>query len=158
VHPVAAEGCPLCGAPLDSAQDWCLRCGAAARTRLAAAPRWRTPLVLVALVATLALAVIAAALVKLAGETAAPPPIHRTVTTLTPAAGPASPAPAAPGATAPGTATPGAPTPGAGSTETAPRTATPGATGAGTAGTGGGSGASTPRTTAPRAPGIAPGR
>jgi len=37
-------------------QDWCLDCGAAARTRIATTPRWRTPLALVAGVATLALA------------------------------------------------------------------------------------------------------
>ena len=41
--PPADEACPLCGAPLAPEQEWCLRCGAAARTRLAASPAWKTP-------------------------------------------------------------------------------------------------------------------
>jgi hypothetical protein len=79
--PPRADTCPLCGAPLDSAQDWCLRCGAAARTRLAAAARWRAVVIAFALFALLALGVIAAALVKIAGETTSPPAITRTLTT-----------------------------------------------------------------------------
>ena len=75
------RACPLCGAPLHAAQDWCLRCGAAARTRLAASPElegrrsrrsrwWRV----------LSLGVLAAALVKLAGGSGtATPVITRTV-------------------------------------------------------------------------------
>ena len=35
--------CPRCGAPVRDEQDWCLECGAAARTRLAQTPRWRVP-------------------------------------------------------------------------------------------------------------------
>ena len=62
-----ADACPLCGTTLHPAQDWCLRCGAAARTRLAASPNWRAPVALLALVIALALAVLAVALVKLAG-------------------------------------------------------------------------------------------
>jgi hypothetical protein len=61
------EACPLCGAPLDPEQDWCLNCGAAARTRLAATPNWRAPAATVAVIVALALGVLAAALVKLAG-------------------------------------------------------------------------------------------
>src|SRR5262249_59816710 len=64
----AGDSCPLCGAPLDPDQDWCLRCGAAARTRLAASSRWKAPLIAVAVVAALALAVIAAAVVKLVSD------------------------------------------------------------------------------------------
>jgi hypothetical protein len=64
----AAEGCPLCGTPLRVEQEWCLRCGAAARTRLAAVPRWRAPLILLCVVIVLALGVLAAALVSLAGN------------------------------------------------------------------------------------------
>jgi hypothetical protein len=63
----AAEACPLCGGALHGEQDWCLRCGAAARTRLAATPNWRAPLVTAALVAAIALCVLAVALVKLVG-------------------------------------------------------------------------------------------
>ncbi|MBA3808295.1 MAG: hypothetical protein H0X28_07865, partial [Solirubrobacterales bacterium] len=59
------EVCPLCGAPLHPEQEWCLRCGAAARTRLAASPNWKAPLLGALLVAVLSLGVLAAALVKL---------------------------------------------------------------------------------------------
>lgn len=60
--------CPLCGGPLHSEQEWCLRCGAAARTRLAAAPNWRGPAIAVALIVAISLGVLAASLVKLAGD------------------------------------------------------------------------------------------
>ena len=61
------EPCPLCGAPLKSEQSWCLRCGAAARTRLAAQPKWKALVVALVVVVVLSLAVLAAALVKLVG-------------------------------------------------------------------------------------------
>ncbi len=63
----AGEACPLCGAPLKREQSWCLRCGAAARTRLAAPPRWKALVVFFVTVVVLSLGVLAAALVKLAG-------------------------------------------------------------------------------------------
>jgi hypothetical protein len=84
-RPSAAPGevCPLCGAPLHPEQEWCLNCGAAARTRLAASPNWRAPLVVAAAVAVLSLGVLAAALVKLAGGTEPQSPAStRTITTL----------------------------------------------------------------------------
>jgi hypothetical protein len=56
----------LCGEPVRLDADWCLRCGAAARTRLAAKPGWRWMLVIVAVIVVAALGVLAAALVKLA--------------------------------------------------------------------------------------------
>lgn len=89
--------CPLCGSAIAPDQDWCLRCGAAARTRVAATPRWQPPLALLLVLAAICLAVLAAALVKLAhGSGPAPPAL--TVTN-------AADAPAAPGAaTTPGTA------------------------------------------------------
>jgi predicted amidophosphoribosyltransferase len=59
--------CPLCQAPLRSDQNWCLRCGAAARTRLAAQPKWKALVVALLLVVVLSMGVLAAALVKLAG-------------------------------------------------------------------------------------------
>lgn len=65
--PQIAEWCPLCGSPLHDAQDWCLRCGAAARTRLAATPRWRAPVLAFTTVIVVSLAVLIAALVKLIG-------------------------------------------------------------------------------------------
>jgi predicted nucleic acid-binding Zn ribbon protein len=61
------EVCPLCGAPLKPEQSWCLRCGAAARTRLAAQPNWKALVVALLVVVVLSLGVLAAALVKLAG-------------------------------------------------------------------------------------------
>ena len=63
----APETCPLCGAPLPPEQEWCLRCGAAARTRLATSSNWKAPIVVIAVVAALSLGVLAAALLKLAG-------------------------------------------------------------------------------------------
>ncbi len=59
--------CPLCQAPLRPDQSWCLHCGAAARTRLAAQPKWKALVVALLLVVVLSLGVLAAALVKLAG-------------------------------------------------------------------------------------------
>jgi predicted amidophosphoribosyltransferase len=61
------EACPLCGAPLKPEQSWCLRCGAAARTRLAAQPKWKALVAALLMVVVLSLGVLAAALVKLAG-------------------------------------------------------------------------------------------
>jgi hypothetical protein len=83
-----AEPCPLCGASLRPDQEWCLKCGAAARTRLAAAPNWKGPLITVAVICALALGVLAAALVKLAGDSG-PAPAARTttVTSALPATG-----------------------------------------------------------------------
>lgn len=76
-----ADACPLCGAQLAADQDWCLRCGAAARTRLAATPGWRAPLALLLVLAAICIAVLAASLVKLArGPGPAPPPITHTIT------------------------------------------------------------------------------
>lgn len=60
------EHCPLCGSEIDAAQDWCLRCGAAARTRLAATPRWWLPVSALSAIALISLGVLVAALVKLA--------------------------------------------------------------------------------------------
>ncbi len=66
-HPTSRDICPLCGGQLQSEQEWCLRCGAAARTRLAAAPNWRGPAIAVAVIVAISLGVLAASLVKLAG-------------------------------------------------------------------------------------------
>lgn len=61
------ELCPLCAAPLRPDQDWCLRCGTGARTRLAAPPKWKGLVVAFVLVVVVSLGVLAAALVTLAG-------------------------------------------------------------------------------------------
>lgn len=103
------EACPLCGAPLHPAQEWCLHCGAAARTRLAASPNWKAPISALAVVAVLALGVLAAALVALAGgSSAAAPAITRTVTTaaaLTLTGAGTAPPSALPGSAGTGTST-----------------------------------------------------
>lgn len=84
--PTAGETCPLCGSALHRDQDWCLRCGAAARTRLAASPNWGPPAAALAVVVVLALGVLAASLVKLAGDSSASPAtVTRTVITAAPA-------------------------------------------------------------------------
>jgi hypothetical protein len=109
----ASEACPLCNAPLAPDQEWCLRCGAAARTRLAAAPNWRGPLLALAAVVALALGVLTAALVKLAGDSGpAPAAITRTVTSGQPttAAPPAAGSTVTPGATGTVPTTPTTPT------------------------------------------------
>ena len=109
------DSCPLCGAPLDPDQEWCLRCGAAARTRLAASSNWKVPMIAVAVVAGLALAVLAAALVKLAGNSGSP--ATAVATSVTQPASVTSPGtatvPPAPSATAPSATAPSASTPAA---------------------------------------------
>jgi hypothetical protein len=122
-RPVLDAACPLCGTPLQPDQEWCLGCGAAARTRLAATTNWKAPILALALVVALALGALAAALVSLtapSGSSAVPPAITRTIATpplalggaaATGAATAASPgvggvtAPATPGAINPGTPT-----------------------------------------------------
>jgi hypothetical protein len=96
------EVCPLCRTPLHPEQEWCLHCGAAARTRLAASPRWKGLIAALAVVVALSLGVLAAALVKLAGGSGAAPAVTRTVTTVATASTPTPPTTA--GATTPTTA------------------------------------------------------
>ena len=99
--PLAAERCPVCGSSLAADQDWCLRCGAAARTRLASTPRWGAPLAVLAVLIVLSVAVLTIALVRLTRP-------EGTVTTTQPtttAVAPAAATPAA-GATTPAAATP----------------------------------------------------
>jgi hypothetical protein len=107
------ETCPLCGAPLHPEQEWCLRCGAAARTRLAASSNWKAPIIALAAVATLSLGVLAAALVKLAGGSSSTTNITRTIvrapaSVTSPDTATTTPAPSAttPGATTPSASTP----------------------------------------------------
>lgn len=151
------EACPLCDAPLHPAQEWCLHCGAAARTRLAASPNWKTPIRVLALVAVLALGVLAAALVELAGGSGpATPASTRTVTTaaaLTPTQAGTAPSSVLPGAAGTGTSTLGAGKVGAGKVGTSTLgtgkagTSTPGSGTAGTSAPGTGkAGTSTPGT------------
>jgi hypothetical protein len=75
----ALEACPLCGAPLRPDQEWCLHCGAAARTRLATSSNWKAPIIAVAVIVTLSLGVLAASLVSLNSDKTTT--VIRTVTT-----------------------------------------------------------------------------
>jgi hypothetical protein len=79
--PGIGEACPLCGSALHPEQEWCLSCGAAARTRLAAAPSWKGLVAVLAVIVVLCLGVLAAALVKLAGNSSAT--ASSTTTTVT---------------------------------------------------------------------------
>jgi hypothetical protein len=49
--PPAPFRCPRCQTQLQPDQEWCLNCGTAARTAIAATPNWKRPLVLLAVVA-----------------------------------------------------------------------------------------------------------
>jgi hypothetical protein len=115
--------CPRCATTIGPDQDWCLACGAPARTRLVPTPNWRAPVALLAVIATLAGIALAVAFVALTHDTEpaapvnsqAPPP---SATTTQPAA-PAQPTPTqAPSQPAPSTAAP------QGTTTSAPGTAT----------------------------------
>jgi hypothetical protein len=97
--------CPRCSSPIGPEQDWCLECGAPARTRLAPTPNWRLPTVAIAAIVALAGALLAFSFVKLTGGDQAP------------VGAPSSPAVADPSGTT-GTTTP---TPGS-TTATAPAT------------------------------------
>lgn len=81
--PEGTIGCPRCGHPVAPDQDWCLHCGAAARTRLAPTPNWRLPIAGLALVVALAGVALAVAFVTLTGNSDTP---SQTITTTAPAA------------------------------------------------------------------------
>jgi hypothetical protein len=111
--------CPLCDSELAPHQDWCLNCGAPARTRIAPTPNWRMPLVALVIALAISGAGLAYAFVKLSsgtgsvGKTATTAPA--TVTTLT--AAPATPAVTPPAASTPALVTPTTPpTPATGGT------------------------------------------
>jgi hypothetical protein len=125
-----AEGtisCPRCAAPVGPDQEWCLACGAPARTRLVPTPNWRAPVAVLAIVVTLAGIALALAFVSLTNNSEpsapvtsqTPPPSATSVQTPAQPAQPAQPTqpaqPAQPGTTAsPGTTT------GTGATTSAP--------------------------------------
>jgi hypothetical protein len=159
--PQATEGCPLCGTPLQAEQEWCLRCGAAARTRLASTPNWRAPLIVLGLAIALGLGALTASLVTLAGGPKTTPvsTITRTVTagaSGTSIPGTLTPGTSVPGATAPATTTPGSTAPGTtGSTTPGATATTPGATATTPGAAATTPGAATTGTTAPGA--VTPG-
>jgi hypothetical protein len=120
--------CPRCSSPVRGDQDWCLECGAPARTRLAQTPNWRLPTVAIGAIVLLAGALLAFAFVKLTSDndaapaaatstapvidtaptTPIPPPAGTTVPGATPPVAPAPPPAVVPGqtATVPGAVTP----------------------------------------------------
>jgi hypothetical protein len=60
--------CPRCGANVAPEQDWCLECGAPARTRLAPTPNWKAPIAVVAVVILLAGLALAFAFTSLTSD------------------------------------------------------------------------------------------
>jgi len=96
--------CPRCGAAVGPEQDWCLTCGAAARTRLAPTPNWRLPVGALAGVALIAAIALALAFVSITRDDAPIEPL------TTAPAQPTTPAPGPPGTTAPAPTTPPATT------------------------------------------------
>jgi hypothetical protein len=72
--------CPRCGKPVAPAQDWCLSCGAAARTNIVAARNWRRPIAALATLVGLSLAALAVAYVDLTNDPE--PPTVTPVTTV----------------------------------------------------------------------------
>ncbi len=93
--PAPSERCPLCDAELAPDQEWCLQCGAAARTRLASPPRWRAPLLTALAVIVVSFAVLVAALVKLSAGSGTTLVVVPAVTAATAPAGATGAAPAA---------------------------------------------------------------
>jgi hypothetical protein len=89
--------CPRCGSTVGPTQDWCLDCGAAARTRLASVPNWRLPVAVLSAVAALATVALVIAFVALTGSD---DPVQGT-----------EPSPTAPAAAAPPVETTPTPTP-----------------------------------------------
>ena len=110
--------CPRCGASLKPEQDWCLECGAAARTRIARTPAWRLPVFAVVFVIALSGAAAAFAFVRLSNTD----DDLRAAQTAPPTTAPAPPAPTT---TAPPVAVPTTTTPAPEGQPTTPTTAQP---------------------------------
>lgn len=117
VPPAGTIRCPRCDATVGPEQDWCLACGAPARTRLAPTPNWRAPVLLVALVIALSGIALAVAFVELTGGDEVTAADTVSVATQTPT-GPTNPA------LPPAQATTPAPPPVTTATASAPATAT----------------------------------
>lgn len=97
--------CSGCGEPLQDSQDWCLKCGAAARKRRIGRPGWRSAATVIGASLVLALGAAAAAYAALNESSKS-----KTSTV----------------ASTPATPTPGTTTPGAGAEGTVPGVSTPG--------------------------------
>jgi len=102
----APIACPRCGAPVAGEQSWCLECGMAARTQLARAPQWRTPLIAAGAIGLAAIVALIVAFLVVTSDnaplpTTAAPAAAPAVTTAPPAtaADPATTVPTTPGTT-----------------------------------------------------------
>ena len=135
--PPGSIRCPRCSATLGPDQDWCLECGAPARTRLAPTPNWQLPTAAIGAMVLVAGALLAFAFVELTGDDGtpagttptavvqtAPPPVvvaPPAVTATTPTPLPTATTTAPAGPAAPATTVPGQPaTPPEVTTSTAP--------------------------------------
>ncbi len=98
VHDPLAIHCPRCSSPVPGDQDWCLECGAPARTRLAQTPNWRLPTVAIGAIVLVAGALLAFAFVKLTNDNDAAP---AAATSTTPIVDTVPAAPVPPPVTAP---------------------------------------------------------
>jgi hypothetical protein len=119
--------CPRCSATVGPEQDWCLECGAPARTRLAPTPNWQLPTVAIGAIILLAGALLAFAFVELTGDDGVVAGTTPTaVVESTPPAAVVAPAttPTAPAATSTAPAAATVPSTVPGQTATAPPTGT----------------------------------
>ena len=133
IPPAGSMRCPRCSATVGPEQDWCLECGAPARTRLAPTPNWQLPTVALGTLVLIAGALFAFAFVKLTDDgdapaSAAPTAITTAAPVVPPVTGPTGPTGPTSATGATGPITPGADTPApaddAGQTDTTPRTNT----------------------------------
>ncbi len=91
--PLPAPACVRCGTPLREDQEWCLNCGAASATRIAAPSGWRAPLAIVGGVLAIALAGLVIAFLAISDDSDQLTKLAQATTaTPTPQAG-ATPAP-----------------------------------------------------------------
>ncbi|MDX6660785.1 MAG: hypothetical protein QOJ55_1607, partial [Solirubrobacteraceae bacterium] len=100
--------CPRCSAPIGPEQDWCLECGAPARTRLAPTPNWQLPTVAIGAIVLIAGALLAFAFVKLTNDNNASPAAATTAPAVVDTV-PATPVPPAITAAPPAATTPPGP-------------------------------------------------
>jgi hypothetical protein len=66
--PEAVRTCASCGSPMESDQDWCLNCGAAASGSLGQRPGWRAASTVIGLTLVLVLGAIAASYAAITGD------------------------------------------------------------------------------------------
>jgi hypothetical protein len=75
-HVPGSIPCPRCAATVGPDQEWCLACGAPARTRLVPTPNWRAPIAVLATVAVLAGIALALAFVSLTNDKEPAAPVN----------------------------------------------------------------------------------